>query len=160
MAKEAEFEAPKMGMIKALLVVNMLGLGGLGYLQMTQKPQVVYADGGKPAAEEATFREFVEVGPVTANLANDARGSHLLYAKFGLRADSAHTASFLKDHMDELRSAILMNLSGVQADKLMTKEGKSDLINNMIADIGTSFEPMTDDPIMVGDIILKEFIIQ
>ncbi|WP_110656027.1 flagellar basal body-associated protein FliL [Salinicola halimionae] len=101
---------------------------------------------------------FVTIQPFTVNLQSDY-GDRLLYVGLSLRVDDEQTSAFLNQHMPEVRSRLLMLLSGKSAEELIKPEGKT-LMKQQI--LGLFDDPITtpQPALSIDDVLFSDFIVQ
>ena len=121
-------------------------------------------DDGQAQAREPEIVEpqspiFVEIEPFTVNLADDDYGSRLLYAGISLKVADERSKTLLTEHMPEVRSRLLMLLSGKQATDLASPEDKQRLADQ----VKTSLEAPMVEPqpeLAIDSVLFTEFIVQ
>ncbi|WP_110665415.1 flagellar basal body-associated protein FliL [Salinicola halophilus] len=101
---------------------------------------------------------FVTVSPFTVNLQSDY-SDRLLYVGVSLRVNDQQTSDFLTQHMPEVRSRLLMLLSGKRAEDLVSPEGKVELKREILALFD---EPITSPQptLAIDDVLFSDFIVQ
>lgn len=119
---------------------------------------------GQAMAQESEAVEyqdpiFVQIEPFTVNLADDDYGSRLLYAGISLKVADEQSQALLAAHMPEVRSRLLMLLSGQQAADLVSPDDKQRLADQVKA---TLEAPMgeTQPELTIEDVLFTEFIVQ
>lgn len=112
----------------------------------------------EPAPVEAAAPIFVPVVPFTVNLQSDY-SDRLLYMGFSFRVSDQETSDFLTQHMPEVRSRLLMLLSGKSAEELIRPEGKIELKREIL---GLFEEPITtpQPTLSIDDVLFSDFIVQ
>lgn len=102
---------------------------------------------------------FVEVEPFTVNLESDRSSSRLLYTGITLRVGNEESKQILEEHMPQVRSRLLMVLSGKKPSELNTSEGKRVLSQEIIRQLS---EPLTENqpPMDLREVLFTEFIVQ
>ncbi|GEK74413.1 MULTISPECIES: flagellar basal body-associated protein FliL [Halomonas] len=121
-------------------------------------------DDGKAMAQEPETIEhkapiFVEIEPFTVNLADDDYGSRLLYAGISLKVADEQSQALLTEHMPEVRSRLLMLLSGKQAADLASQEDKRRLAEQVKATLEAPMvEPQPE--LAIENVLFTEFIVQ
>jgi len=111
----------------------------------------------EPAAEPPV-PIFVTIAPFTVNLQSDY-GDRLLYVGLSLRVNDQATSDFLSQHMPEVRSRLLMLLSGKSAADLIKPAGKIELKREIL---GLFDEPITtpQPTLSIDDVLFSDFIVQ
>ncbi len=101
---------------------------------------------------------FVTVSPFTVNLQSDY-SDRLLYVGLSLRVNDQQTGDFLNQHMPEVRSRLLMLMSGKSAEELISPEGKIELKREILALFD---EPITtpQPTLSIDDVLFSDFIVQ
>ncbi len=118
-------------------------------------------DGQAQASEtiEPKAPIFVEIEPFTVNLADDDYGSRLLYAGISLKVADEQSKRLLTEHMPEVRSRLLMLLSGQQAADLASPEDKQRLADQVKATLEAPLvEPQPE--LAIENVLFTEFIVQ
>lgn len=102
---------------------------------------------------------FMRIEPFTVNLADDSYGSRLLYTGVTLRVGNESSKAILEEHMPQVRSRLLMLLSGKQADELTSSEGKQQLAQAIVDRLNV---PLTENqpPLDLREVLFTEFIVQ
>lgn len=102
---------------------------------------------------------FVDVEPFTVNLESDRSSSRLLYTGITLRVGNEESKQILEEHMPQVRSRLLMVLSGKKPSELNTSEGKKILSQEIIRQLS---EPLTENqpPMDLREVLFTEFIVQ
>lgn len=102
---------------------------------------------------------FVDVEPFTVNLESDRSSSRLLYTGITLRVGNEESKQILEEHMPQVRSRLLMVLSGKKPTELNTSEGKRVLSQEIIRQLS---EPLTENqpPMDLREVLFTEFIVQ
>ncbi|OJA06281.1 flagellar basal body-associated protein FliL [Halomonas sp. QHL1] len=102
---------------------------------------------------------FMRIEPFTVNLADDSYGSRLLYTGVTLRVGNERSKAILEEHMPQVRSRLLMLLSGKQADELTSSEGKQQLAQAIVDRLNV---PLTENqpPLDLREVLFTEFIVQ
>lgn len=102
---------------------------------------------------------FVEIEPFTVNLAEDELGSHLLYAGISLKVGDEQSRELLTSHMPQVRSRLLMLLSGQQPSDLTSPNGKQRLAEQVEAALEAPMAE-TQPELAIEDVLFTEFIVQ
>ena len=102
---------------------------------------------------------FMRIEPFTVNLVDDGYGSRLLYTGVTLRVGNEESKVILEEHMPQVRSRLLMLLSGKQADELTSTEGKQQLAQSIVDRLNV---PLTENqpPLDLREVLFTEFIVQ
>ena len=102
---------------------------------------------------------YVKLEPFTVKLQSDLCGQLLLYVGLSLQVADTETENYLLEHMPQLRSRMLMLLSGQSSQTVATQQGKESLK----AEILELFAQPRDDgqpELQVDDVLFTEFIVQ
>lgn len=141
-----------------LVLLSSAGAAAAIYMVMNQDNE-----GTENAeAEQAVERQtpiFMQIEPFTVNLADDSYGSRLLYTGVTLRVGNEESKAILEEHMPQVRSRLLMLLSGKQADELTSSEGKQQLAQAIIDRLNV---PLTENqpPLELREVLFTDFIVQ
>ncbi len=102
---------------------------------------------------------FTRIEPFTVNLADDRFGSRLLYTGITLRVGNEQSKAIIEEHMPQVRSRLLILLSGKQASELTSTEGKEALAQDIISRLSV---PLTENqpPLDLREVLFTEFIVQ
>lgn len=102
---------------------------------------------------------FTQIEPFTVNLSDDRFGSRLLYAGITLRVGNEQSKALIEEHMPQVRSRLLILLSGKQANQLTSTEGKETLAQEIINRLSV---PLTENqpPLDLREVLFTEFIVQ
>ncbi|ABE59313.1 flagellar basal body-associated protein FliL [Chromohalobacter israelensis] len=141
-----------------LIVLFSVGSSIGVYLFMDSRQQAS-ANEETTEPKEAPAPIFVKIEPFTINLQSDEYSDRLLYVGLSLKVGDETTRAFLEEYMPEVRSRLLMLLSGQQADTLIKPEGKQRLANQILAMFD---EPLTEPQpsLDVTGVLFSEFIVQ
>ncbi|WGI25538.1 flagellar basal body-associated protein FliL [Halomonas alkaliantarctica] len=141
-----------------LVLLSSAGAAVAIYMVMDQR------DDGSEDAEMQQAMElespiFMRIEPFTVNLADDSYGSRLLYTGVTLRLGDEESKAILEEHMPQVRSRLLMLLSGKQADELTSSEGKQQLAQAIVDRLNV---PLTENqpPLDLREVLFTEFIVQ
>lgn len=121
--------------------------------------------GAEPKAKPNSRRKrrrppvFTRIEPFTVNLADDRFGSRLLYIGITLRVGNEQSKAIIEEHMPQVRSRLLILLSGKQASELTSTEGKEALAQDIISRLSV---PLTENqpPLDLREVLFTEFIVQ
>ncbi|UXZ53817.1 flagellar basal body-associated protein FliL [Halomonas sp. 7T] len=140
-----------------LVVLSSAGAAAAIYMVLDQRGGT---EGGE--IQQVVEREtpvFTRIEPFTVNLADDRYGSRLLYTGITLLVGNEQSKTIIEEHMPQVRSRLLILLSGKQASELTSTEGKEELAQ---AIIGRLTVPLTDNqpPLDLREVLFTEFIVQ
>jgi flagellar FliL protein len=124
-----------------------------------------YLGAGAASAEKehksakADQPEYVAVDTFTVNLQPGDSSDQYLQVQFTLQVPNPEQADLVKNHMAQVRSRVLLLLSGKQATEINTVEGKRQLAREIVAALK---QPFSDKgaPQQVSDVLFTAFIIQ
>ena len=160
-AEAAEAPAPKskkmLFIILGLVLVLVIGGGAAAFMLMGGK--------GKKAVEEHAEEKasskvpvFVVIEPFVVNLQQE-NGDQFLQVALTLQVPSAETSETIKLFMPQVRSRLLMVLSSKKATELLTSEGKRNLTDEIIDQLGEPFAGGGKGP-TITDVFYTSFVIQ
>lgn len=160
-AKGAEAEAPAPKSKKMLFIivgaVLVLAIGGAAaFMMMGSK-----AKKSEEHAEEHAVSKvpvFVVIEPFVVNLQQET-GDQFLQVALTLQVPNAETSETLKVFMPQVRSRLLMVLSNKKASELMSTEGKRNLTDEIIDQLGEPFAGGGKGP-TITDVFYTSFVIQ
>ncbi|MED5459725.1 MAG: flagellar basal body-associated protein FliL [Pseudomonadota bacterium] len=138
-----------------LVLLSSAGAAAAIYLVLDQR------DSGEVQQQtvELTPPVFTRIEPLTVNLADDRYGSRLLYTGITLRVGNEQSKTIIEEHMPQVRSRLLILLSGKQANELTSTEGKEELAQAIISRLNV---PLTENqpPLDLREVLFTEFIVQ
>ncbi|WP_447554873.1 flagellar basal body-associated protein FliL [Vreelandella sp. EE22] len=140
-----------------LVVLSSLGAAAAIYMVLGQQ-----GDGEVNQAQVTAKPEppvFTRIEPFTVNLADDRYGSRLLYTGITLRVGGETSKAIIEEHMPQVRSRLLILLSGKQASELTSIEGKEALAQAIINRLNV---PLTENqpPLDLQEVLFTDFIVQ
>jgi len=101
---------------------------------------------------------YMPLDPFTVTL-RDEYSSNVLYVGFTLRLDDLASRQRIEKHLPELRSRILLELTNQSPELIRSKAGREALLAK-IANIGASPFSMEQQPQMVANVLLTQFVVQ
>ena len=138
-----------------LVLLSSAGAAAAIYLVLDQR------DSGEAQQQtvELTPPVFTHIEPFTVNLADDRYGSRLLYTGITLRVGNEQSKAIIEEHMPQVRSRLLILLSGKQANELTSTEGKEELAQAIISRLNV---PLSENqpPLDLREVLFTEFIVQ
>ncbi|MEC9294870.1 MAG: flagellar basal body-associated protein FliL [Pseudomonadota bacterium] len=138
-----------------LVLLSSAGAAAAIYLVLDQR------DSGEVQQQtvELTPPVFTRIEPLTVNLADDRYGSRLLYTGITLRVGNEQSKTIIEEHMPQVRSRLLILLSGKQANELTSTEGKEELAQAIISRLNV---PLSENqpPLDLREVLFTEFIVQ
>ncbi|GED45530.1 flagellar protein FliL [Vreelandella aquamarina] len=141
-----------------LVLLSSAGAAAAIYLVLDQRNS---SDSGEAQQQtvELTPPVFTRIEPLTVNLADDRYGSRLLYTGITLRVGNEQSKTIIEEHMPQVRSRLLILLSGKQANELTSTEGKEELAQAIISRLNV---PLTENqpPLDLREVLFTEFIVQ
>jgi flagellar FliL protein len=157
---KAEAAAPsskkKLMIIVVASVLVLAAGGGAAAWFLTQ-------DGATPAKQEhkaakAGPPEYVPVDSFTVNLQPET-GDQYLQVQFTLQVPNPEQGEVFKANMAQVRSRVLLLLSGKKASEINTVDGKRQLAGEILAALKAPFVDK-GEPQEVVDVLFTSFIIQ
>lgn len=116
---------------------------------------------GVGAGEPEKIRDpvFVKIDPFTVNLRSDQFGPRLLYAGMTLEVQEGPTRETLLNNMPQVRSRLLVLLSGLDAERISTAAGKTALAEAIRQRLSEPYANSTAE-IEIFEVLFTEFIVQ
>ena len=149
----------KLGWLIALMAVLLVTLVAINmYLLLSDDG----GDDGQAPVEQVEAPEpvtYVKIDPFTVNLQGDLCGQRLLYVGLSLQVADSDTESYVLEHMPQLRSRLLMLLSGQSSQSVATQDGKEQLKASILALFQTQGGEKQPE-LRVDDVLFTEFIVQ
>jgi len=141
-----------------LVLLSSAGAAAAIYLVLDQRNS---SDSGEAQQQtvELTPPVFTRIEPFTVNLADDRYGSRLLYTGITLRVGNEQSKTIIEEHMPQVRSRLLILLSGKQANELTSTEGKEELAQAIISRLNVPFTE-NQPPLDLREVLFTEFIVQ
>ncbi|MGM0833644.1 flagellar basal body-associated protein FliL [Halomonas qinghailakensis] len=141
-----------------LVLLSSAGAAAAIYLVLDQRSGSAENDETQQSVEHVP-PVFTRIDPFTVNLADDRYGSRLLYTGITLRVGNEQSKTIIEEHMPQVRSRLLILLSGKQADELTSTEGKEELAQAIISRLNV---PLTENqpPLDLREVLFTEFIVQ
>ena len=141
-----------------LVLLSSAGAAAAIYLVLDQRNS---SDSGEAQQQtvELTPPVFTHIEPFTVNLADDRYGSRLLYTGITLRVGNEQSKTIIEEHMPQVRSRLLILLSGKQANELTSTEGKEELAQAIISRLNVPFTE-NQPPLDLREVLFTEFIVQ
>ena len=148
----------KSGKLKKILIIAvgaivLLGAGAGGawfFIGKTHGP-------ARPAPEPPPV--FFPLESLTVNLQSDDGAMHYLRAGLTLKLKDEKVQLLVTEHMPEVRSRVLLLLSGKRPDDLATVDGKKQLANELRASVETAAST-AEKPVRVEEVLFTEFVVQ
>lgn len=140
-----------------LVALSSAGAAAAIYMVLDQR-----GNADTTEAEEVAERQtpvFTHIEPFTVNLADDRHGSRLLYTGITLLVGDEQSQTILEEHMPQVRSRLLILLSGKQASEITSTQGKEELAQAIISRLSV---PLTENqpPLDLREVLFTEFIVQ
>ncbi|RUR31017.1 flagellar basal body-associated protein FliL [Vreelandella andesensis] len=141
-----------------LVLLSSAGAAAAIYLVLDQRGENADNDETQQKVEHVP-PVFTRIDPFTVNLADDRYGSRLLYTGITLRVGNEQSKAIIEEHMPQVRSRLLILLSGKQANELTSTEGKEELAQAIISRLHV---PLTENqpPLDLREVLFTEFIVQ
>lgn len=145
-------------LIIALLLLTSALAGTNIYLLLPGDEVAVPGEESAEVAEPETPL-YVDIAPFTVNLQSDSYSNRLLYTGVSLQVSNEATRDLLLEHMPQLRSRLLTLISGLEAETLISPQGKSQLVAMVLEMIQNDL--IAGQPeLAVRDVLFTEFIVQ
>jgi flagellar protein FliL len=141
--------------IIAVGAIVLLGAGAGGAYFMFGK-NAAHAP-AKPAPEPPPV--FFPLDSLTVNLQSEDGAMHYLRAGLTLKIKDEKVQALLTEHMPEVRSHILLVLSGKKPDEITSVEGKKKLAEELRATVDTAASS-AEKPVHVEEVLFTEFVVQ
>ena len=148
----------KSGKLKKILIIAigaivLLGAGAGGayfFIGKNHGP-------ARPAPEPPPV--FFPLESLTVNLQSDDGTMHYLRAGLTLKLHDEKVQLLVTEHMPEVRSHVLLLLSGKRPDDLSTVDGKKQLANELRAVVETAASS-AEKPVRIEEVLFTEFVVQ
>jgi len=142
------------------LIVLSLGAAAAAAYFLLIPPETAGVESKEEAAPIKQAPIFVDISPFTVNITSTNGVSHLLYIGMSFSVGSAETRDLLEERMPQVRSRILILLSGQKADELTSAEGKEQLASELVAALKQP--PLADyqPELALEEVLFTEFIVQ
>jgi flagellar protein FliL len=160
-AAAAEGEAPKGGKKKLIIIIAAvlaLAGGGAGWYFTQAKHKGDAKDKHEKHEEAPKPPEFLALETFTVNLQPDP-DERFLQLDATLQVAGHEVAEQLKTQMPAIRNRMLMLLTSKKASDISTTEGKTQLSDEMLAELK---KPFTKDakPLEISSVLFTSFVIQ
>ncbi|TCS39180.1 flagellar FliL protein [Paucimonas lemoignei] len=148
----------KLPVILVALVLGAAAAGGGTWYFLGQKPATPHkaekkkVDPGKPPV-------LLAMEPFTVNLQPDGMGDQYLQVAFSLQVGDEKQLEHLKPYLPQLRSRLLLLLSGKKASEISTVEGKNKLAEEILNLSKQPFSPGGEEQEM-SNVFFTSFVIQ
>ncbi len=149
----------KFGWLIALMAVLLVALVAINmYLLLSDDGD---NDSEQPVEQVEAPRPviYVKIDPFTVNLQGDLCGQRLLYVGLSLQVADSETERHVLEHMPQLRSRLLMLLSGQSSQSVATQDGKEQLKASILA-LFQKPHGEEQPELQVDDVLFTEFIVQ
>lgn len=101
---------------------------------------------------------FIPLEAFTLTL-QDAESERVLHVAVTLRTNDEQTRERIEKYLPEVRSRILMMLSGLSPAAVQTQQGKVDIANSILKLVNLPFSPLPDGQ-YVTDVLFTAFVVQ
>ena len=155
---DADAPAPKSKKMLFIIVGAVLVLaigGGAAFMMMGSKSKKAEEEHVEEKASKVPV--FVVIEPFVVNLQQE-NGDQFLQVALTLQVPNQETADTLKLFMPQVRSRLLMVLSSKKATDLLSSEGKRNLTDEIIDQLGEPFSSGKGPTI--NDVFYTSFVIQ
>jgi flagellar protein FliL len=159
-AHPKEIVPAKSGKMKKIIMIAvgaivLLGAGAGGAYFLLGK-QASHAP-AKPAPEAPPV--FFPLDSLTVNLQSDDGSMHYLRTGLTLKLKDEKIQATITEPMPEVRSHVLLLLSGQKPDDITTVEGKKKLAEQLRATVDSAAST-ADKPVHVEEVLFTEFVVQ
>ncbi|KMY85104.1 Flagellar biosynthesis protein FliL [Candidatus Paraburkholderia calva] len=159
-ANPKELAPAKGGKMKKMIIIAvgaivLLGVGAGGAYFLLGK-NAAHAP-AKPAPEPPPV--FFPLDSLTVNLQSDDGSMHYLRTGLTLKIKDEKVQALLMEHMPEIRSHILLLLSGKKPDDITYVEGKKKLAEELRSTVNSAAST-TEKPVQVQEVLFTEFVVQ
>lgn len=150
----------KLILIIAILLIGLAGGGGAAWFFLGHKNE----DDGHAKAkakknDPAKPPVFMVMEPFTVNLQPDGAGDQFLQVAFSLQVIDQKDVDTIKLYLPQIRSRLLLLLSGKKASEISTPAGKKKLADEIVTQVKQPFTP--DGPEQnVTNVFFTSFVIQ
>jgi flagellar protein FliL len=154
--QQAEATPPKFAKLKRILLIVLIALVAAGVAAGGMYFYLSKHGSSKPAPPPPVF---FPLDPMTVNLLSDDDGQHYLRIGLTLKIADEKMQTRITEHMPELRSRILLDLSNKHPEDLATVDGKRALAD----ELKTALEQPTETgapPLKIEDVLFTEFVVQ
>ncbi|MEQ8261084.1 MAG: flagellar basal body-associated protein FliL [Alcanivorax sp.] len=150
-----------LGWLIALMAVLLVALVAINMYLLLSDDGDDDNDGEQPVEQVEAPRPviYIKIDPFTVNLQGDLCGQRLLYVGLSLQVADSETESYVREHMPQLRSRLLMLLSGQSSQSVATQDGKEQLKAKILALFQESAGDQQPE-LQVDDVLFTEFIVQ
>jgi flagellar FliL protein len=145
----------KLVIILIALLVAVIAGGGAAWYFMGQKAGA----NGTKVKEAVKPPVFMTIDPFTVNLQPDGIGEQYLQVAFSVQVADQKEADTIKVYLPQVRSRLLLLLSGKKASEILSTEGKKKLAEEIIAQINQPFVPGSPSQ-NVTNVFFTSFVIQ
>ncbi|MFZ1180755.1 MAG: flagellar basal body-associated protein FliL [Herbaspirillum sp.] len=154
--EKAETPAPKSKKMLFIIVgaILVLAIGGAAAFMLMKGKD--HED--ESAKAQSKIPVFVVIDPFVVNLQEEDGGQYL-QVSLTLQVPDLTTSDTIKTFMPQVRSRLLVVLSSKKAAELLTSEGKSNLTDEIIDQLGEPFANGTKGP-TITDVFYTSFVIQ
>jgi flagellar FliL protein len=158
----AESDAPaparkskKKLIVSGLAVVLLAGIGGGAWFYLNQDEAGAKHVAAKPKAMPPVF---VNLESFTVNLQSEG-SEQFLQVAFTVQVPEQTEVEAIKLYMPQVRSRVLLLLSGKKASEISTVEGKKKLADEIMAQIKQPFAP-SGASLAITNVFFTSFVIQ
>lgn len=161
-AAEQTAVAPKKSGKKLILILIVLLLAGGGAAAawyFLGQPAAAPGAGAKKTVDPGKPPVFLVMDPFTVNLQPDGLGDQYLQIAFSLQVGDSKDVEAIKLYLPQVRSRLLLLLSGKKASEISTVEGKKKLADEILAQVRQPFIP-DGAPQNAVNVFFTSFVIQ
>ncbi|MCH8501046.1 MAG: flagellar basal body-associated FliL family protein [Aliidiomarina sp.] len=158
--KESGNKQSPLVLILTGLVVLLIAVVGLNtwLLMETRTTTLAAIQGQLGPTEQAHTPVLVKLEPLSVNLRSDQFGPRILYTAISLEVQDGISKDTIMANMAQVRSRLLLLLSGMNAEYISNHEGKVDLANLVKQRLSEPYG--NGQEILIHDVLFTEFIVQ
>jgi len=164
----AEAAPPKKSKKKLIIILSVVllllaGGGGAAWFFLGEDPPAE-GEGAEKVKKPVNPKDikppvFLVMEPFTVNLQPDGAGEQFLQVAFSMQVTDQQGVDQIKLYLPQIRSRLLLLLSGKKASQISTPEGKKKLAQEII---DTAKQPPVSGlpPFSITDVFFTSFVIQ
>lgn len=138
-AQPAEKKSGSKLLLILVVLVLLAAAGGAAWYFLA--PQNAAKPAAKKLVDPAAPPVFLVMEPFTVNLQPDDAGDQYLQVAFSLQVTDEKELENIKPYLPQVRSRLLLLLSGKKAAEISTVEGKKKLADEILAQVKQPFVP-------------------
>lgn len=146
----------KLLLLIGILLIALIGGGGAAWYFLSKKSPPVEEDHPKPKASKTPV--FFVIESFTVNLQPET-GEQFLQIAFTLQVEDQAQIETMKMYMPQVRSRLLILLSGKKPSEISTVDGKQKLADDIVAVMKKPFSA-DGPPQLILNVFFTSFVIQ